>query len=229
MQIAIIAGGFATRLGPLTKNTPKSLIPIKGKPFIEYQLDFLRRGGITDVVLCLGHLGESIEKYCGDGRRYGLVLKYSYEKKPLDTAGALKNAEPLLQDHFFTLYGDSFIFVNYQTMLDNLVQSKKLASMSIYKNQGLYDNSNTSAANGMVVRYSKTDNRGMEYIDYGVNLFKKEVLGLVPPSTPYSLESLFAVLIKSGELLAFEVTERFYEIGSINGLREFTGYIEEQR
>jgi N-acetyl-alpha-D-muramate 1-phosphate uridylyltransferase len=225
MQVAIISGGFATRLGPLTKDVPKSLLGIHGKPFIEYQFDFLKKAGITDVVLCLGHLGKQIEAYCGSGSRFGLDIKYSYETTPLGTAGALKNAEPLLEDTFFTLYGDSYLFLDFRAMLAALTATNKLAAMSVYRNHSQYDKSNTSIGNGLVTGYSKVQNQGLEYIDYGVNLFRKKVLSLVPPFAAFSLESLFSLLIKSGDMLAFEVKERFYEIGSLGGLQEFTSYI----
>jgi N-acetyl-alpha-D-muramate 1-phosphate uridylyltransferase len=228
MQIAIIAGGFATRLGAMTKDVPKSLLCIQGKPFIEYQFDFLRNGGITEVVLCLGHLGRNIEEHCGNGSRFGLELKYSYESKPLDTAGALKNAEPLLEDPFFTLYGDSYVFLDFTAMLKALTDTNIPAAMSVYKNINQYDKSNTSIDNGRVMQYSKVFNQRMEYIDYGVNLFRKPVLRLVPSFEPYSMESLFSLLIKNRELLAYEVKERFYEIGSFEGLQELTRYVKDK-
>lgn len=225
MQVAIIAGGLATRLGSLTRDLPKSLINIHGKPFIEYQFDYLRENGIKDVILCLGHLGEKIEEYCGNGNKFGVDLKYSYEKVHLDTAGALKLAGPLLADPFFTLYGDSYIFINFQEMLARLQQKNKLAAMAVLKNHNRYDKSNTCIENGRVIRYSKENPEIMEYIDYGINLFRKEILDLIPESTPYSMGTLFQQLIDRKDLLAFEVKDRFYQIGSLDGLREFTAYI----
>ena len=105
MQVAILAGGLATRLRPLTQDQPKSMVRVLGRPFLEYQLEFLRRNGITAVVLCIGYLGEQIEGYFGDGGGFGVDIRYSREDKPLGTAGALKNARGLLADEFFTLYG----------------------------------------------------------------------------------------------------------------------------
>lgn len=226
MQVAIIAGGLATRLGQLTKNLPKSLITIKGKPFIEYQLESLRRGGIRDIVMCLGHFGEQVEDCCGNGRRYGVRIRYSYETKRLDTAGALKLAELLLDDTFFALYGDSYVFLDFKGMLSAFQRENKQAMMSVYKNQDKYDKSNTNLKNGMVIEYSKETNTGMNYIDYGVNIFRKEVLKMIPPGQPYSMTSVFNQLIINNELLAYEVKRRFYEIGSIEGLREFTKYVQ---
>jgi N-acetyl-alpha-D-muramate 1-phosphate uridylyltransferase len=225
MQAAIIAGGLATRLGELTRNLPKSLVSIHGRPFIEYQLDFLKKGGVTDIVLCLGYLGERIEEYCGDGSRFGMSLRYSYEKERLDTAGALKLAAPLLQDVFFTLYGDSYVFIDYRDMWAFREKQRKPAVMSVLHNFNRYDKSNTAVSNSLVARYSKENIDGLEYIDYGVNLFQKDVLRLVPGSQPYSLGTLFQSLISRSELAAYEVKERFYEIGCPDGLKECTAYL----
>jgi NDP-sugar pyrophosphorylase family protein len=225
MQIAIIAGGLGERLGGLTLNRPKSMIQILGKPFINYQFDLLKNSAVTDVVLCLGYQGQQIQDYCGDGRKFGVDIKYSFEDKQLDTAGAIKLAEPLLQDYFFTLYGDSYVFIDFKDMLSSLQKDNKLGAMSVYQNHDQFDKSNTAVAEGRVIFYSKEKWKNLKYIDYGVNLFRKEVLNLIPEGKSYSMGTLFNQLIDRQELLAYEVTKRFYEIGSINGLNEFTEFV----
>jgi NDP-sugar pyrophosphorylase family protein len=226
MQVVIIAGGLGTRLGSLTLNQPKSMIRILGKPFIDYQFDLLTKGSVTDVVLCLGYQGQQIQDYCGGGRQFGVDIKYSIEDKQLDTAGAIKLAEPLLQDYFFTLYGDSYVFIDFKDMLSSLQKDNKLGAMSVYQNHNQFDKSNTAVAEGRVIFYSKENWENLKYIDYGVNLFRKEVLNLIPEAGPYSMGTLFNQLIDRQELLAYEVTKRFYEIGSINGLNEFTEFVK---
>lgn len=223
MQVAILAGGLATRLGALTRLQPKSLVRIEGKPFLEYQLKFLRKAGARDIVLCLGHLGEQIESYFGDGARFGVSIKYSHEPRLLGTAGALKKAAPLLQDVFFTLYGDSYLFLDFALALSYFRSQDRLALMTVYKNLDRYDRSNTAVEAGLVKKFSKRERtEDMVYIEYGANIFRKKVLELVPAEEPYSLDDLFPRLIEGGELLAFEVKERFYEIGSTQGLKEFS-------
>jgi NDP-sugar pyrophosphorylase family protein len=228
MQAVIIAGGLGTRLGHLTANQPKSLIPICGKAFIEYQFDFLNKGEVTDVVLCLGYHGQQIADYCGDGRQFGVHLQYSFEKQPLDTAGALKLAEPMLHDYFFTLYGDSYVFIDFKDMLATLQTKNKLGAMSVYHNQDRFDKSNTAVAEGLVTFYSKEQRKNLKYIDYGVNLFRKEVLALIPQYKPYSMGTVFNHLIEHHQLAAYEVKKRFYEIGSVKGLAEFSEYMKGQ-
>jgi N-acetyl-alpha-D-muramate 1-phosphate uridylyltransferase len=227
MQVAIIAGGLATRLGRLTQNVPKSLLMIEGKPFLQHQLGRLREGRIEDVVVCTGHLGHQIQDYFGDGSRFGVNLVYSHEEKPMGSAGALRLAKDKLQDPFFTIYGDSYLSLDFGAILKHFNSQNRLALMTVYENADLYDRSNTAVKGHLVEKYSKKEKTpGMVYIDYGANLFRKPVLELVPEGQVYSLEDLFAQLIEKRELLAYEVKERFYEIGSLQGLTEFREYME---
>ena len=222
IQVVILAGGFATRLGQLTINRPKSLVDILGKPFLAYQLELLQAGGITDIVLCIGHLGKQIQDIFGDGSKYGVRIRYSQEDRPLGTAGALKNAESLLDDTFFVMYGDSYLFLDFPKLMAYFVSQNKLGLDTIFKNNDSYDKSNIVIKGNLVTRYSKTEKtKDMIYIDYGAAIFRKEVLQLIPENRFSPLEDLFIRLIGIEQLLAFEVTERFYEIGSPSGLRDF--------
>jgi NDP-sugar pyrophosphorylase family protein len=226
MQVAILAGGLASRLQALTRNQPKSMVRVWRKPFLAYQLELLRRQGITDIVLCLGHMREQIESYFGDGKRYGVSIRYSAEERLLGTAGALKNAESLLADTFFTLYGDSYIFLDFATAMHYFQSQHKLALMTVYQNHNHYDRSNTVIEGNLVQKFSKRERtEDTVYIEYGANIFKKEVLKMVPQNHFYSLDALFPQLIGIKELLAFEVRDRFYEIGSLQGLKEFEEYM----
>lgn len=227
MQVAILAGGLAARLGSLTLGEPKSMVKILGEPFLEYQLEILRSGGIKDIVLCIGHLGEQIENYFGDGSRLGVNIRYSYEdEKLLGTAGALKRAEKLLEDPFLTMYGDSYLFLDFNAVMSYFKSQNKLALMTVYKNYDRFDRSNTVVKGDLVKRYSKREkSEDMVYIGYGANIFRKEALKMIPQTQFYSLDDLFPRLIEREELLAFEVEERFYEIGSPQGLKEFEQYI----
>ena len=221
---------MATRLGDLTRNQPKSMVRVGGKPFLEYQLGILGRGGVENIVLCTGRMGEQIEKHFGNGVDYGMNIAYSREDKPLGTAGALKKAEALLDDTFFTLYGDSYLFLDFGRVMAYFQSEDRLALMTVYKNYDRYDSSNTAVKGNRVTGYSKKEKSGdMVYIEYGANVFRKDVLEMIPQNRFYSLENLFPRLIDMEQLLAFEVKERFYEIGSPRGLKEFEGYIKEAR
>lgn len=226
MQLAILAGGLATRLGSLTKGKPKSLIQIQGKPFLEYQLDFLKEGGIKNIVLCIGYLGEQVERHFGSGSRFGVDIMYSYDSEQLlGTAGALKNAERLLEEEFFVMYGDSYLFLDFAAAMAYFKEFDKLGLMTVYKNYNRYDASNVVVENNKVKQYSKKEkSKDMIYVDYGASILRKKALELIPQNQVYSLEELFSELIKQKELLAYEVHKRFYQIGSPEGLEEFQQY-----
>lgn len=226
MQVAILAGGLATRLGDLTRNQPKSTLKIRGKTFMEYQFELLRRAGIKNIVLCIGYMGEQIESYFGDGKRFGVNIDYSYEGKPLGTAGALKKAESMLGDPFFTMYGDSYLSLDFPAAMQYFKSQNKPALMTVYKNYDRYDRSNTVIEGNLVKKFSKKERtEDMVYIEYGANIFRKEALRLIPKNQSCSLDDLFLMLIEKEELLAYEVEERFYEIGSLSGLKEFEEFV----
>jgi N-acetyl-alpha-D-muramate 1-phosphate uridylyltransferase len=231
MQVAILAGGLATRLRPMTDSIPKSLIEIEGKPFIEYQLDILRQQGLYDVVLCVGYLGEKIEARVGDGNRLGIEVKYSHETDQLlGTAGALKKAESLLKEQFFVMYGDSYLFLDLASISAYLNRFDKLGIMTVYKNKDQFDRSNIMINGNLVQVYDKKHRlQGMDYIDYGAILLKRKCLDLVPDDRPFSLEELLTPLVRERQILAYKVKQRFYEIGSLNGITEFTNYIKESK
>ncbi len=217
-----MAGGLAARLGDETWACPKSLLLIGRRPFIEYQLQLLKENGITDIVLCLGHLAGQIEQHLADGAKFGVNITYSHESQPLGTAGALKNAQRLLKGDFLILYGDSYLVFDYQSAIGFFNRRNNLALMTVYKNHSRYDASNTEIESELVTGYDKIEKTPKTvYIDYGASIFRREVLDWLPVNQPYSLKQLFKRLIVERELLAYKVTERFYEIGSPGGLEEF--------
>ena len=226
MQVVILAGGLAMRLGDLTRNQPKSMVKVLGRPFLEYQLELLRKSGIKNIILCIGYMGEQIERHFGNGKRYGVNIKYSLEDRPLGTAGALKKAQALLDVVFFTMYGDSYLCLDFSLVMSHFQSQSKLALMTVYKNFDCYDRSNTVVEGNLVKKFNKKEKtEDMVYIEYGANIFKKEVLEMIPGNRFYSLDDLFPRLIDQKQLLAFEVKERFYEIGSLLGLTEFVELI----
>lgn len=203
------------------------MITIEGKPFLEYQLEMLKKKGIQDVVLCTGYKGEQIQDYFGDGKGFGVNIRYSVEKTPLGTAGALKNAVALLNDIFTVIYGDSYLFLDFGKMMAHFNSFDKTGMMTVYQNLDRFDKSNTIIEGDFVIKYSKTDkSEAMKYIDYGANVFRKKVLETIPRDRFYALEELFAKLIEQKQLLSYEVKERFYEIGSTEGLAEFGRFIK---
>jgi len=227
MQIVIFCGGLATRLGELAKEIPKSMIDIDGKPFLEHQIDNLKKQGVKDIILCVGHLSEKIIDYFGDGSKFGVKIKYSPDgEKPLGPIGALKKAEALLDDLFFIMYGDSYVSVDFDKIYNFFMKHDKPACMVVYKNYDKYDKSNLIVKENLVVGYGdKNKSVDMIFIDYGTSLLTKKTLEKVPSNKLYSTGEFFDDLIGKNELLAFEATKRFYHIGNLEALEELRAYI----
>jgi NDP-sugar pyrophosphorylase family protein len=143
LPIAILAGGLATRLRPITETIPKALIEVAGEPFLAHQLRLLRRYGFERVVLCVGYLGEMIQAFAGNGAAFGLRVEYAFDgPQLLGTGGALRRALPLLGERFAVIYGDSYLPCDYQAALAAFDDSGKLGLMSVYRNEGRWDTSN---------------------------------------------------------------------------------------
>ncbi len=222
LPVAILAGGLATRLGPLTAARPKSLLDVAGQPFAVHQLELLRRHGLREVVFCLGHLGEQVEAALGDGAAWGLRLRYSYDgPRLLGTGGALRRALPLLGEAFFVLYGDSYLDCDYAAVAAAFRASGALGLMTVFRNDGQWDRSNVHFAEGRIWRYDKhSQTPAMRHIDYGLGALRAEAFAAYPPDEPLDLASIYQDLLGRGQLAAYEVTQRFYEIGSAAGLEE---------
>jgi NDP-sugar pyrophosphorylase family protein len=227
MKIAILAGGLGTRLGSLTKDTPKSMVKIRGKPFLEYQLELLKKQNLKEIVLCVGHLKDKIESYFGDGSRFGVRIEYGEEEEPLGTAGALRNAGNLLGDDFLVLNGDSYLAIDYGEVSEEYRLGNKLGLMVVYRNNNRYDKSNVMIADGLVTNYDRSGRaEDMRYIDYGLSVLNKKALEFVPQGKFLQLDEVYRELVRRRQLTAFETQVRFYEVGSVQGLEDFTKIVE---
>ncbi|HSW70135.1 MAG TPA: nucleotidyltransferase family protein [Gammaproteobacteria bacterium] len=226
LDVVILAGGLAKRLHPLTKTLPKSLIPVNGEPFIAHQLRLLKNQGIERVVICTGFLGEMIQNYVKKGEAFQLHVTYSHEgEKLLGTAGAIKKALSLLDDKFFVLYGDSYLPCDYSAAQAAFIQSQKKALMTVFCNEGQWDKSNVEFRDGEIFSYEKINfSERMQYIDYGLGIFYKELFFKIPDNIPYDLADLYQAVLAEKQLAAFEIHQRFYEIGSFTGISELEQY-----
>lgn len=231
LTVAILAGGQATRLRPITENIPKSLLALNGEPFIVHQLRLLRAQGISRVVLCVGHLGDQIRSAIGNGAAFGIQVDYSFDgAQLLGTAGAIKNALPRLGDSFFVMYGDSYLLCDYAAIARSFEASSALGTMTVFRNDGKWDASNVEFEAGKIIAYSKSDRTArMRYIDYGLGIFRAEAFRDLPAGKPCDLAGVYANLLQRNQLAAYEVRERFYEIGSPAGLKETTEFLAARR
>ncbi len=228
MQIVILAGGLGTRLYPKTKTIPKSLFLINDKPFLSYQIDLLKKNNIFDIVLCLGKFSEQIMNYYGDGKDFGVSIKYSIEDSDhlLGTAGALKKAEPYLDESFFVMYGDCYLPINFCQIWDKFQKMNSLGMMTVYYNNNIFDKSNVSVKDNFVIVYDKSKkNISFSFIDYGLLVFRKNILEIIPDKTFLNLDYILQYLISKKQLHSYQVFQRFYEIGSFQGIKDFSNYI----
>jgi MurNAc alpha-1-phosphate uridylyltransferase len=226
MQCVILAGGRGTRMLPATEAIPKALLPVSGRPFAVHQLELLARAGVQSVVYCIGHLGQQIRELVGDGRQFGLAVGYVDEGQDLrGTAGALRLAANTgaLDDRFLLTYGDSWLPTDYRAVERAFVASGAPALMTVFRNDGKWIPSNAVFADGWVTLYDKRPPApvaGMRWADYGLSMLTRDLVEAeIPANRTIDLADVFESLSRQGKLAGREVGERFYEIGSPEGLR----------
>ena len=225
--VVILAGGLATRLRPATGSAPKALIDVNGEPFIAHQLRLLASAGIDRVVILAGYLGHMIEDYVGGGGRFGVEARFSHDgERLLGTAGAVKKALPVAGPRFFVLYGDSYLECDYAGVQKAFGASGKAGLMTVYRNEGRYDTSNVEFVEGALRAYDKRARTpAMRHIDYGLGVFDAAAFADVPGGVPWDLARVYQDLLGRGQLAGYEVAQRFYEVGSPEGLAEFRRYM----
>jgi|SRR5882762_6017984 len=230
LPVAILAGGLATRLRPETERVPKALLSIAGRPFIFHQLELLKNQGVDRVVLCVGHLGAQVRAAVGDGRTLGLTVNYSFDgTELLGTGGALKQALPLLGAEFFVLNGDSYLPCSFDRIQSAYEAARRPALMTVLRNDNRWDKSNVLFKNGGLIEYDKKSPRpDMSHIDFGLSVLSRDIFSRYAESTVIDLADICRDLSKSGQLAAIEVSERFYEIGSPQGIRDTEAYLSRQ-
>lgn len=227
LPVVVLAGGLARRLGAVSAETPKVLVDVAGRPFAEYQLDWMRREGVVDVVYAVGHLGEQVVTALGDGSRWGLRVRYVFDgPQLLGTGGALRHAMALTGSPAFVLYGDSYLTCSLSQVEAAWRQSGCACLMTVFRNEGRWDSSNVEFADGRIVTYDKQAiTTRMRYIDYGLGIVSASALLTYPADQPFDLASAYRDQLAVGQLAGFEVQERFYEIGSPAGLAEARAHL----
>jgi len=227
LPLAILAGGYATRLGALTQDFPKCLLEINGRPFVDWQLDLLVKNGYTEFVFCVSYKSDLVEGYLGDGSARGIRIQYSYDgDKQLGTGGAIQRALPILGSDFGVIYGDSYLPMDYSRVEQFFLRSRSTALMTVYKNQNRFDLSNVEFVDGKLINYAKEiHSENMYYIDYGLTFFREAAFHPWADQPTFDLSKVYSQLVKSKEIDGFEVFDRFYEIGSVRGIEEFSQYL----
>ncbi len=230
LPIAILAGGLATRLRPITSNIPKALVEVAGKPFVLHQLELLYQYEFKHIVLCVGHLGEMVQEALGDGAQWGMKIEYVFDGTPLlGTGGALRKALPLLGEKFLILYGDTYLRCDYSAVAKSFVTSEKQGFMTVFRNCNQWDRSNVLFSDDQIVNHNKQNPTAeMQHIDYGLGALQAKIFDNYSPDTAIDLATIYQDLAKQDELAGFEVQKRFYEIGTPSGLKETRNYFKEK-
>jgi len=229
--IVILAGGLAKRLRPITEKIPKSLIEINGVPFVYHQLELLEKKGFKNMHFCLGFLGEQVEKVVKESEYFKrLSISFSYDGNTLlGTGGTIRKIINQLPEYFFVTYGDSYLDINFYD-IQEIFESKKQnynSLMTVYKNKDLFDTSNVIFENGLIGLYSKLrkDSR-MAHIDYGIGILSNKSMDIYDNNIIFDLGELYENLSLKRELYGYEVFQRFYEIGSLQGIEDLSNYLK---
>ena len=230
LPVAVLAGGLATRLLPLTSEIPKSMVRINGAPFVHWQMKMMFEQGVQHLVFCLGHKSEMIRDFIGDGSQYGINVEYSYDgERQLGTGGAIRNSLPLLGEKFMVLYGDSYLPIKFKSVEDAFLEAKEPALMTVFRNEGKLHSSNVDFSEGLVNRYAKDKNsKELKYLDYGLSCYESAIFIPYHDQAPLDLGDVCTQLATQKLLAGYQIEERFYEIGSVEGIKDFTEYIEKR-
>ena len=221
-EVLVLLGGKGTRVNKFTKNKPKCLIKFNKKPFLYYQLKYLKNNGIKNVLLSSCYLSKKIETYVRKNINF-INIKIVNDGKPLGTGGAIRKSIKFMKQNFFIIYGDSYL--NFR--LTKLIKNKDLATMAIFKNKNLYDRSNIRLKNGNKIEYYRSsENKELQFIDYGVSYVDKSIFVNIKKNKKFELSELFEKISKKNILSKYVVKKRFYEIGSYNGINDFRNYLK---
>ncbi len=227
--VVILAGGLATRLRPLTEKIPKAMVQVGGHPFIFHQLRLLRARGVQRVIISAWYRGEIIQNYVKAGENFGLQVEYVFDgERPLGTGGAVRKALNLFDGPFFVLYGDSYLPCDYVAVQAHFDRYDQPGLMTVYFNQGKWDTSNAEVVDDQIVCYDKEKHTPrMEFIDYGLGIFRPEAFSHLHDGQSSDLAKVYQSLVAQRRLLAYPIGQRFYEIGSMQGLRELDNLLAE--
>ena len=223
--IIILAGGKATRLRPLTKNIPKSMVLVNKKPFIEYQLNQLKKYNFERIIISTGYKSKIIENYIKKKLDKKIII-IKDKKKNIGTGAAIKECVKKIKKNFFVIYGDSYLNINYEEVYKKFLKKKKNFLITVFKNQNKYDKSNLFIKNNIVLEYNKNSSLA-KHIDYGLSCMNKKIFRNIS-SKSFDLKKIIINQIEDNDISIYETKNRFYEIGNIKSLNQFTKYAKKK-
>ena len=223
-EAIVLCGGKGSRVSKFTKQIPKCLIDINGKPFLYYQLKLLKKNNINNVIISVGYLAEKIREYVKNNIDFINIKIKDDGKRLLGTGGAVLKSINFLKNNFFVIYGDSY----FNFKIHKLVK-RNLATMAIFKNNNKYDKSNIEIKNqGKILYYKNNINKKLKFIDYGVSFVNKQIFKGIEKNKKFDLSEFFQEISKKNMLSGYEVKKRFYEIGSYGGIKDFKNYLKKK-
>lgn len=227
--LVILAGGLATRIRPITNNKAKALIEINRKPFIYWQLKYYIKQGVKNFIFLLGYKGDQIEEYIKNNNCFNVNVSFYHDGNQLcGTGGSILQSINKLPENFFILYGDTLLQIDLDDMYNFYNTNSHQTVMSIFKNKSMYDKSNVQKLSNNIITYNKEDRQNdMSYIDYGISIVNKEVFISNTDKTLTDLSSFYKTISSKNKLLGYEVFERFYEIGSFEGIKQTQSFVKE--
>lgn len=216
-QAVILAGGVGARLRPLTYTTPKPMILVNNRPYLEYLIELLKQNGISEIVLLLGYLSEKIVDHFGDGSNFGINIKYSIGDVSFETGKRIKDAESLIKDHFLLMYCDNYWPLNLQRLIDLHDKNQTSATVTVYTNKDSMTRNNIYVdKDGYVVKYDKTrTDKNLNGVEIGFFIIDKEIMGLMPNNNFSFEKEILPQLIEKRLLSGYLTDHRYYSIGSL--------------
>lgn len=233
MQAVLLAGGLGTRLRSVVSDRPKPLADVCGKPFLEYLVLELKRHGISDIIMAVGYKGEMIEKYFGDGGKWGISIRYAYEDKLLGTAGAVKNAEAMLNfPEFFVINADTFYQAAYEAVIDLYQQKHPSMILVLRKVPDISRYGSVRTEGCRVTGFNeKVEEKVPGLINGGIYLMQKEILDRIPKGQKCSLENeIIPQLLNSGAEVDCIVNEGYFiDIGIPDDYEQFVSDVKKNK
>ena len=214
MKAVILAGGLGTRLQPYTNSLPKPMLPLGEKPILEHLIEWIKKNGVKEIVLCVSYLRKKIEDYFGDGKKFGVKIEYAISKKPLATAGQLKTAEKFIDGTFVCLYGDSIYNFSLKNMISHHKRKKSTVTMSLYEYKfnmkyGVIDTTNT----GRVTAWNEKPELSAK-INMGCYVMEPEVFQLIPKNKQYGMDNVIQKALSKKKKISSVVSKKgFIDIG----------------
>lgn len=227
LQALILVGGLGTRLRTIVNDRPKPMAIIHGKPFLEYQIEFLKKNGVNDIVLSTGYMGEKIEEYFHSGEKLGISIKYKKEKELLGTGGAIKNAKDLLNEQFFVLNGDSIFLIDINDMIKFHKENRSDATLALVKvkDKSRYGNVQVDSK-FQITGFIEKGNSGGDLVSGGVYYLEKSCFQWNNLPDKFSIENdFFPKLVVEKRVFGFVSNSFFIDIGTVEDHDKFGKHI----